>query len=42
MMKSREEDTPLPMMSMGGQINARQSPISVNSLATNHSLIWTQ
>ncbi|WP_414451323.1 polyhydroxyalkanoate depolymerase [Burkholderia sp. 22PA0099] len=40
LMASRGEDTPLTMTMMGGPIDARKSPTSVNSLATNHSLAW--
>jgi len=39
-MASRGEDTPLTMTMMGGPIDARRSPTSVNSLATQHSLAW--
>ncbi|RAD34152.1 polyhydroxyalkanoate depolymerase, partial [Burkholderia multivorans] len=40
LMASRGEDTPLTMTMMGGPIDARRSPTSVNSLATQHSLAW--
>ncbi|WP_186090202.1 polyhydroxyalkanoate depolymerase [Burkholderia gladioli] len=40
LMASRGEDTPLTMTMMGGPIDARKSPTSVNSLATNHSMAW--
>lgn len=39
-MASRGEDTPLTMTMMGGPIDARRSPTSVNSLATQHSIAW--
>ena len=35
LMASRGEDTPRTMTMMGGPIDARRSPTSVNSLATN-------
>ncbi len=34
-MASRGEDTPRTMTMMGGPIDARKSPTSVNSLATS-------
>ena len=37
LMASRGEDTPRTMTMMGGPIDARKSPTSVNSLATQHS-----
>jgi len=40
LMASRGEDTPLTMTMMGGPIDARRSPTSVNSLATQHSTSW--
>ena len=40
LMASRGEDTPLTMTMMGGPIDARRSPTSVNSLATQHSTAW--
>ena len=40
LMASRGEDTPLTMTMMGGPIDARRSPTSVNSLATQHSIAW--
>jgi poly(3-hydroxybutyrate) depolymerase len=40
LMASRGEDTPLTMTMMGGPIDARRSPTSVNSLATEHSHEW--
>ncbi|KVP90431.1 esterase [Burkholderia ubonensis] len=40
LMASRGEDTPLTMTMMGGPIDARRSPTSVNSLATQHSISW--
>ncbi|KVE29691.1 esterase [Burkholderia singularis] len=40
LMASRGEDTPLTMTMMGGPIDARRSPTSVNSLATNRSHAW--
>ncbi len=40
LMASRGEDTPLTMTMMGGPIDARRSPTSVNSLATQHSYEW--
>ncbi|PLZ01488.1 polyhydroxyalkanoate depolymerase [Burkholderia sp. WAC0059] len=40
LMASRGEDTPLTMTMMGGPIDARRSPTSVNSLATQHSHEW--
>src|SRR5258707_5810727 len=39
-MASRGEDTPRTMTMMGGPIDARKSPTSVNSLATQHSIEW--
>ncbi|MFM0505634.1 polyhydroxyalkanoate depolymerase [Paraburkholderia caffeinilytica] len=40
LMASRGEDTPRTMTMMGGPIDARKSPTSVNSLATQHSYEW--
>jgi poly(3-hydroxybutyrate) depolymerase len=40
LMASRGEATPRTMTMMGGPIDARKSPTSVNSLATEHSLGW--
>jgi poly(3-hydroxybutyrate) depolymerase len=40
LMASRGEDTPLTMTMMGGPIDARQSPTSVNSLATERPIEW--
>ena len=40
LMASRGEDTPLTMTMMGGPIDARRCPTSVNSLATEHSFEW--
>ncbi|WP_153102209.1 polyhydroxyalkanoate depolymerase [Paraburkholderia hayleyella] len=40
LMASRGEDTPRTMTMMGGPIDARKSPTSVNSLATQHSFEW--
>lgn len=40
LMASRGEDTPLTMTMMGGPIDARRSPTSVNSLATEHAPAW--
>ncbi|RQH08525.1 polyhydroxyalkanoate depolymerase [Paraburkholderia dinghuensis] len=40
LMASRGEDTPRTMTMMGGPIDARRSPTSVNSLATERSLDW--
>jgi poly(3-hydroxybutyrate) depolymerase len=40
LMASRGEDTPRTMTMMGGPIDARRSPTSVNSLATQHSIGW--
>ena len=40
LMASRGETTPLSMIMMGGPIDARKSPTSVNSLATNKSHEW--
>ncbi|MEA3114795.1 MAG: poly(3-hydroxybutyrate) depolymerase [Caballeronia sp.] len=37
LMASRGEDTPRTMTMMGGPIDARRSPTSVNSLASEHS-----
>jgi poly(3-hydroxybutyrate) depolymerase len=39
-MASRGETTPLTMTMMGGPIDARKSPTSVNNLATNKSFEW--
>ena len=40
LMASRGEATPLSMTMMGGPIDARKSPTSVNNLATNKSFEW--
>jgi poly(3-hydroxybutyrate) depolymerase len=40
LMASRGEKTPLTMTMMGGPIDARLSPTSVNNLATNKSFEW--
>jgi poly(3-hydroxybutyrate) depolymerase len=40
LMASRGEDTPRTMTMMGGPIDARNSPTSVNSLAMQHSYEW--
>jgi poly(3-hydroxybutyrate) depolymerase len=40
LMASRGEATPLTMTMMGGPIDARKSPTSVNNLATNKSFEW--
>ena len=40
LMASRGETTPLTMTMMGGPIDARKSPTSVNNLATNKSHGW--
>ncbi|WP_175104894.1 polyhydroxyalkanoate depolymerase [Pararobbsia alpina] len=40
LMASNGEDTPRTMTMMGGPIDARKSPTSVNSLATQHSYEW--
>ncbi|MCY7314728.1 MAG: polyhydroxyalkanoate depolymerase [Rubrivivax sp.] len=40
LMASRGEKTPLTMTMMGGPIDARKSPTSVNNLATNKSYSW--
>ncbi|WP_306556345.1 polyhydroxyalkanoate depolymerase [Acidovorax sp.] len=40
LMASRGETTPLTMTMMGGPIDARKSPTSVNNLATNRSFEW--
>ena len=40
LMASRGETTPLTMTMMGGPIDARKSPTSVNNLATNSSYEW--
>ena len=40
LMASRGEDTPRTMTMMGGPIDARRSPTSVNSLANEHSYGW--
>ena len=40
LMASRGENTPLTMTLMGGPIDARKSPTSVNNLATNKSFEW--
>ncbi|MEO6973561.1 MAG: polyhydroxyalkanoate depolymerase [Rhodoferax sp.] len=40
LMASRGETTPLTMTMMGGPIDARKMPTSVNNLATNKSLDW--
>ena len=40
LMASRGEKTPLTMTMMGGPIDARKSPTSVNNLATDKSFEW--
>ena len=40
LMASRGETTPLSMTMMGGPIDARRSPTSVNNLATQRSFEW--
>ena len=40
LMASRGEKTPITMTMMGGPIDARKSPTSVNNLATNKSHSW--
>jgi len=40
LMASRDETTPLSMTMMGGPIDARQSPTSVNEFATSKSFDW--
>jgi len=40
LMASRGEPTPLTMTMMGGPIDARKSPTSVNNLAANKSYSW--
>ena len=40
LMASRGETTPMSMTMMGGPIDARKSPTSVNNLATNKSFEW--
>ncbi|CAN5525737.1 polyhydroxyalkanoate depolymerase [soil metagenome] len=40
LMASRGEKTPLSMIMMGGPIDARMSPTSVNNLATNKPFEW--
>ena len=40
LMASRGEETPLSMTMMGGPIDARKSPTSVNNLAMNKSHSW--
>ncbi|MCS4292860.1 MAG: polyhydroxyalkanoate depolymerase [Comamonas sp.] len=40
LMASRGEKTPLSMTMMGGPIDARKSPTTVNNLATTHDLQW--
>jgi poly(3-hydroxybutyrate) depolymerase len=40
LMASRGETTPLTMTMMGGPIDARKSPTSVNNLATNKPYSW--
>ncbi len=40
LMASRGEDTPRTLIMMGGPIDARKSPTSVNSLAMNKSIQW--
>ena len=40
LMASRGETTPLTMTMMGGPIDARKSPTSVNNLATTRSFHW--
>ena len=40
LMASRGETTPITMTMMGGPIDARRSPTTVNNLATNRSYEW--
>jgi poly(3-hydroxybutyrate) depolymerase len=40
LMASRGETTPLTMTMMGGPIDARRSPTTVDNLATTHSFQW--
>ncbi len=40
LLASRGEPTPISMVMMGGPIDARKSPTSVNNLATNKSIDW--
>ena len=40
LMASRGETTPITMTMMGGPIDARKSPTTVNNLATNRSYEW--
>ncbi|WP_084824941.1 polyhydroxyalkanoate depolymerase [Lampropedia cohaerens] len=40
LMASRGETTPLSMVMMGGPIDARQTPTTVNNLATERSFEW--
>ena len=40
LMASRGETAPLSMVMMGGPIDARRSPTTVNNLATQHSFEW--
>ena len=40
LMASRGETTPITMTMMGGPIDARKSPTTVNNLATNRSFEW--
>ena len=42
LMASRGETTPLTMTMMGGPIDARKSPTSVNNLAMNRSFEWIE
>jgi len=40
LMAARGEDTPRSLTMMGGPIDTRRSPTSVDNLATNHPLSW--
>jgi poly(3-hydroxybutyrate) depolymerase len=40
LMAARGEETPRSLVMMGGPIDPRQSPTSVNNLATTHPLSW--
>jgi len=40
LMAARGEQTPRSLVMMGGPIDTRQSPTSVNNLATKHALSW--
>jgi len=40
LMAARGEKTPRSLVLMGGPVDARQSPTSVNNLASNHALSW--